>query len=245
MSGYIYLNLNKEKQNNLPNRDITKQEVQSFVPVNYRVVNKNNWSNNIYIEKLVINDDYFYVLPLLPEVNPLEGSDTIKILLLRYDKEKNNYYKVDEYSGEGNMSLKIIGSSDIDNNGVNELFISFNENWGGSGTAHYVKVFKIEKNSIKEIFSINDTISRIYLYDTPKRIMGASFIWAEGKTHFGCHYWDINEYHYDNEDGFYLYNTSRTKVKYDMGDEYQVDYKNCFPFPTDLYNFFENERMIR
>lgn len=245
LSGCTYINFDKRTFNSFPNRDINKQEVENFIPINYKAVNKNDWSDGVYIEKLVINGEYFYFFPLLPESSPLESADTIKILLLKYNREKDYYYKVDEYLGEGNMNLKIMEVNDIDNDDVSELFVSFDENWGGSGTAHYIKVFKIDQDKIREIFSINDTISQLYLYDTPKRIMGASFIWAEGETHFGCHYWDINEYHYDNEDGFYLYNTSRTKVKYDMGDEYQIDYKNCFPFPTDLYNFFENERMIR
>ncbi len=236
---------NKEMVKKYQNRDISRQEAESFVPINYNLVNKNDWSDNIVIEKLVINDKYFYILPLLPEVNPLESSDTIKLLLLKYDNEKNQYLSVDEYSGTGNEKFKIISSHDVNRDSVNELFISFDENWGGSGAIHYMKVLKITSSGIEEIFSIDDTITSLYLNEEPKRVMGASFIWGEGESHFGCHYWNINEYHYDDSDGFYLYNTKKTDVKYDMGDEYQIDYKNCFPFPTDLNEFFEKERINR
>lgn len=230
LTGCSYKDKGGGSFNVFSNRDITRAEIDLFTPINYETVKSNNYSDLITIEKIVLNNIDYYLVPFIP-IESLSDSK-IKLFLLKYDSKNDRYEKIDEYSDVGNVGVRFVDVDDINDDGHKEFFVSFWEGYGGSGTAHYFKVIKIKDDKIVEIFSVNHTKVE---YDKDSRIItGASFIWGENETHFGCHYWTVNKYFNINGDFKTPPIERRTKYKYDFGDEYGIDYENCFPLPYSL-----------
>lgn len=233
--------LNKGKQDKKFNREITEEEIEKFIPVNYVTVARATYYNDILIKKYEINESIVYLLPLQPKDNQgIVSNDFVKILLLKYNKKLDNYYKKSEYTASGNSFIKF-NYDDIDNDNINELFVRSSASYGGSGTSYYLEILKISDNSIVEIARFDSNISSMpQYYNDSKEIINASYIWEENEGHFGCHYVNISKYCYDGNE-FYLCDEKKSKYKYDFGDEYGIDYQRCFPFFDNFNEFLENE----
>jgi len=225
---------NKEQQNITLNREITWQEIQKFIPVNYSAVSV-PYSDDIVIQKYELNGDTLYVFPLQPKTNI--SNNLVKILLLKYNKPLDNYHKVFEYSLLGNSFVEFY-YDDIDGDNIEELFVESSTNYGGSGTSYNLQILKINNNDIKEIAQFSSNIpSGPQYYSDSKEIINTSYIWGANESHFGCHYIDIKKYCY-SENTFSLCGEKRSKYKYHFGD---YGYEKCFPFPDNFNEFLNNE----
>lgn len=233
--------LNKERQNKKFSREITAEEIEKFIPVNYSTVARATYCNDILIKKYEISGSTIYLLPLQPEDNQsLVSNDPVKILLLKYNKKLDNYYKQSEYITSGNSFIEF-DYNDIDNDNINELFVRSSASYGGSGTNYYLEILKISDDNIIEIVRFNSNIfSMPQYYNNSKEIINVSYIWEENEGHFSCHYVNISKYRYDGNE-FDLCDEKKSKYKYDFGDEYGIDYQKCFPFFDNFNEFLENE----
>lgn len=219
------------------NREITQEEIQKFIPVNYLAVSTAPY-NDIVIQKYELNGDTLYVFPLQPKT--IISDNLVKILLLKYNKLLDNYHKVFEYPLLGN-SFVGFNYDDIDGDNIEEFFAESSTNYGGSGTSYNLQILKISNSDIKEIaqFSSNIPLGPQY-YSDSKKIINASYIWGANEAHFGCHYIDIKKYCYSGNT-FSLCDEKRSKYKYNFGENIGVDYEECFPFPDNFNDFLSNE----
>ncbi len=228
---------NKEQQNITLNREITQEEIQKFIPVNYSAVSATPY-NDIVIKKYELNGDTLYVFPLQPkDEQNIVSNNLLKILLLEYNKPLDNYHKVFEYPLLGNSFVGFY-YDDIDDDNIEELFAESSTNYGGSGTDYNLQILKISNSDIKEIAQFSSNIpSGSQYYSDSKKIINASYIWGTNESHFGCHYINIKKYCYSGNT-FSLCDEKRSKYKYNFGD---YGYEKCFPFPDNFNEFLNNE----
>ena len=177
--------LNKEKQDKVfSDREITKKEIEKFIPINYSTVAMSTYANDMLIKKYEINKSTVYLLPLQPEGQGFASGNSVKILLLKYNKKLDNYYKKSEHICPGNSFIEFDYSDDIDNDGIDELFVRSSANYGGSGTNNYLEILKINNDNIIEIIQFDSNVSSMpKYYNDSKEIINVSYIWGKGETH--------------------------------------------------------------
>lgn len=204
-------------------REITKEEINSFVPINYSTVLDVDGTLNI---KKYENS---YLLPLrqdkgesgYAEYNNSIGS--AKILILQYNKNKDKYIKFGEYIPDyiddyftGFDDIKSFDNVfDIDKDGIKEYFVVFQLS-GTSGSSRYLEVLKLEDNKLFKIVRI--PFGDYYYNNTTNEIISVNYIWGEGEPHYGCHYYNILKYKF-NGMTFQLINTKQSQNRYSNDNE--------------------------
>lgn len=230
---------NRIKNNNIvPNnsREITIEEINKFVPVNYSTI-KSEYTNNIVLKK--IND--IYILPIGYN-GDMFAEGMAKIIILKYNNNLDKYEKINEYVGPGDYISYFDISYDVDNDGLNEIFVVFKLS-GVSGNDYTLEIINFRNNKFEKLLSADVLNENYYRYDNSKNmIIAADYIWGQNESHYGCHYFNIETYSHDNK--FILKNKSQTKFKYDMGDGIDIDYIKCLPFKENFNDFLINESII-
>ncbi|MFA7377216.1 MAG: RDD family protein [Patescibacteria group bacterium] len=211
-------------ENDLAFREINIAEVEKNIPVNYTSI-KQDMGDGIVIDKIAINQEYIYILPILPQNPIIEGM--AKLLLLRYDPSGDRYIIYDSYTAPGNISAEF-QYFDFNNDGQNEIIAYYTENYGGSGSATYMEVYRIADNlKIEKVFSEGSNVNSFY-FDHDDNIIFASYIWGDGESHYGCHYVNIKKYNFKDLN-FTLQEDIKSVLKYDFGDGSYED-TICFPY---------------
>ncbi len=232
-------------------REISKTEIEKFVPVNYSFI-KNNFNNEtLNIKKIETKKGFMYLLPLT-FTGIEEGKGVIakdKIILLNYDNKNDSYKIVDEFLSEGKVNVKNFVDIDFDNE--KELFVIFS--WSaGSGTHHDVFILDIDLDA-KKINTIDNNISLFnteYFREINGIITTAQYIWdfEVKESHFGCHYFNINKYKYDiNKKKVKEITTVRSQNEYSLdygeGMLYVSRQTTCFYLPKNFYELLKKENI--
>jgi len=209
-------------------REITLQEINKFVPINYKLIHDEEFlqNNKIKIEEMKFQNTIIYFLP----IEPKELISTCKLLILKYNQQKDNYYIAEQKEDMGDASLTF-EKFDFNNDGANELIIKNSYNAGGSGTTNSFNIFKITDKSIESIFNISGIL---FDFDRQNKVIWqVDYIWGKDESHFGCHFVTILKHELNNNNKF---KTTKiiSKHKYDWGDNLLSD--NCFTFDkiTDI-----------
>lgn len=220
-------------------RDINENEIQEFTPVNYTAA-KDSISGNIMINRVADS----YLLPVNANGDMMTDGKA-KIEILKFDGKNNNYQKIGEYEGPGDVieSAQNTNSFDVNGDGINEYFVIFKTS-GVSSNGYKLVVLSFGNDGLKELSSADILNTKYFSINRDdKSFITANYIWNldAGETHFSCHYFSINTYIFDNEQ-LVQKESQKTKYQYNFGDGL-TDNVKCFDYKENFYDFLRNENI--
>lgn len=221
-------------------RDINENEIKEFTPVNYTPA-RDSITGNIMISRIADS----YLLPINANGDMMtEGK--AKIEILKFDGKNNNYQKIGEYEGPGDVieSLQNTNSFDVNGDSVNEYFVIFRTS-GVSSNGYKLVVLSFINNELKELGSADILNTKYFSINSDdKSLITANYIWNldAGETHFSCHYFNVNTYAFDNGQ-LVEKKSQKTEYQYNFGDGLTDNIK-CFDYKEGFYDFLRNENII-
>lgn len=220
-------------------RDINENDIKEFTPINYTAA-KDSISGNVMISKIANS----YLLPVNANGDMMTDGKA-KIEILTFNEKSNNYQKIGEYDGPGDVieSMQNTNSFDVNGDGVNEYFVVFRTS-GVSSNGYKLVVLSFVNNELKELGSADILNNQYFTINTTDRsLITGNYIWnlEAGETHFSCHYFKIDTYGFDN--GSLIQKNSRTtKYQYNFGDGLTDNIK-CLDFKENFYDFLRSENV--
>lgn len=217
-------------------RDINENDIKEFTPINYTVA-KDIISGNVMISKI----DNSYLLPVNANGDMMTDGKA-KIEILTFNEKSNNYQKIGEYDGPGDIieSMQNINSFDVNDDGLNEYFVVFRAS-GVSSNGYKLVALSFVNNELKELEVADIFNSKYFTVDkNNKNIVTGNYIWSPGETHFDCHYFKIDTYEFNNS-SLIQKNSKITKYQYNLGDGITDNIK-CFDLKENFYDLLKNER---
>lgn len=223
---------NSEEANSYPYRPITESELSAFIPEGY-AINSSDIRETVKNTPLYTNmdADTENEAVLLLECDPKEEGKGAIVRILDFNGAQDRW----ELLAEQVLSKEQLGYdikiTDINQNGRNELHLSH--------FSYAINYFDTEPlvleltydNQLLSLFPDGPASEIGYEFDDKSQsYYGIDYIWAEGESHWGCHYFSVKVYKF-NGSIFTLAEQKITSMKYGL-DEIDSRIGGC-----QLYNW--------
>lgn len=211
-------------------REITLQEINNFIPVNYSAIK--DITGIVNIKKV----NTTYLLPIKQdkgEYGYAEYNGSIgnaKIIILNYNSKSDSYEKTNEYfptSSNNEIGFDDITDFDnyfdIDKDGEKDFFASFQSS-GVSGSSTTLVILKYQDNQLIELGNI--PIGEYKFNSQTNEIISANYIWDfnANEVRYDCHYYQINKYQFNGQK-FGLITTKKSARRY--SNDSNILYGEC------------------
>lgn len=188
-----------ENKKIFPFRNISEDELSNYIDSDY-VISSNDirlTKNTLPYYSNIDADSYDEIILILEHKEPIEGKYA-KIKILDFDHIENKWGAINTTKLNKERVDNSFLITDINENGINEFHLQT-----FSIGINYFDFTPIvfELNNDKELVNLflNSMPSEIgYVYDKESTgYYNVDFIWAEGETHWGCHYFQVMIYEFN------------------------------------------------
>ena len=215
-----------------PYRDITEEEIQHFIPYGYDVIKDEIYKSPNIIKLNFIKNKYNdknIALLLTPKNSDIYNeSQNPKLEILGFNRRSDKWEMLgDVYNIKGTAISGPYEITDLNNDGLNELHITATLSCGSSCSYHQY-VFSYNNESINDMFDEDIySIQGFRFLSDKKEYLNINYIWNDGESHFGCHYFEVSKYLFNYKTNkFELLDKIKSKEKYELGD----GFGQCKPY---------------
>ncbi|MDO8486210.1 MAG: hypothetical protein Q7S77_00725 [Candidatus Staskawiczbacteria bacterium] len=205
-----------------PYRDINQEEINHFVPYGYDIIKDDIYKNPKIIKiSLDSNQDKNIVLLFSSKNEDIYNEEqNPKMIILKFNRNNDKWEMVnDMYDFKAASISNQYIITNINNDGVEELNLLLTLACGSACSFHQ-GVFTIIGNKVVDLMPENVTSNMGFRFmDDTKKYLNINYLWPRGESHFGCHYFKVDEYQFI-KDSFQLVKTSNTIYRYglDVGE---------------------------
>ena len=208
---------NRKMQKTYPYRDISKEEVGHFIPVGYNILRNENNNYKIIKARLLPGIDQQVILILLQEgidINSYNEEMAPKIIVLNFNRNTNTWEMLLDVYNFWAVGMSGFQVTDSDKDGIEEINILLTLACGSSCDYHQA-VFTVKNNTIVDLMPSNVTSNLSFIRLGDGRYLNLYYNWQKGESHFGCHYFNVDEYIIE-ESGYKFLKTTRLYNKYSL-----------------------------
>lgn len=189
----------EENDDKHPFRTITRAEIKEFIPNGYAIsaddIRITEKTEPLYTN--LDNDSENEIVLILQSSQRKEGVRAI-IRVLDFDNNSDKWKLLCEDTLKKEDVSKAFRITDLDKDGRNELHLmtySIGLNYFDGSP---VVLELSDKNNLVNLFPHSSSSEIGYVFDeATNNYYDVGYIWAQGETHWGCHYFKVNIYVFD------------------------------------------------
>jgi len=201
-------------------RDISQEEINHFIPTGYSILKDDVYKTPQIIKvNFIQGKDKQIALILVPDTADIYNETVSpKMEILGFDRSSDKWnllFDVYDFKASNISGFQL---TDLDKNGIQELHLLLTLSCGSSCSYHQ-GVYTINDGNITDLMPTESETNMGFNLLNDGKYLKIDYIWAENESHFGCHYFKVSEYNFDDSK-YSLVKETNTKNKYalDEGD---------------------------